>query len=240
MGIYLILGIGSILTSLLSAVVGMGGGIVLLALMTTFLPYPVVIPIHGLVQLVSNSYRSYHLKNSIRWDIAKPLFIGLPFGVLISIFILKRIDDYTIPLILIIVLIFYSVFKPKRLPPLIIPTKGFFFVGIIVGILSLLIGAMGPFLAPFFLRPDMKKEEIIATKAICQMGGHLLKIPAFLYLSFDYLKYAPLIGIMILGTFLGTRVGIFLLGKLKEEAFRLIYKAALFLAGVRLIFKVLN
>jgi len=240
MSIYIILGIGSIFTSMISAVVGMAGGIVLLALMSAFLPFNVVIPIHGIIQLVSNSYRSYLLRKNINWDIAIPLFLGLPFGILISIYILKRIDDYTIPLLLIIIMIFYSVFKPKKLPPLMIPRKGFFFVGLIMGILSLLIGATGPFIAPFFLRPDLKKEEIVSTKAICQVGGHLLKIPSFLYLGFDYLNHSLLIGILILGTFLGTRLGIILLGKLNEKVFRLIYKSALLIAGIRLIFKVIN
>ena len=240
MSLYIILGIGSVFTSMISAVVGMAGGIVLLALMSAFLPFQVVIPIHGIIQLVSNSYRSYLLRKNINWDIAIPLFLGLPFGILLSIYILKRIDDYTIPLVLIIIMIFYSVFKPKKLPPIMIPRKGFFFVGFIMGVLSLLIGATGPFLAPFFLRSDLKKEEIVATKAICQMGGHLLKIPSFLYLGFNYGKYSILIGILVLGTFLGTRLGVYFLGKLQENVFRIIYKSALFIAGVRLIFKVLN
>jgi uncharacterized membrane protein YfcA len=236
----LVLGIGSILTSMISAIVGMAGGIILLVLMTAFLPFQVVIPIHGIVQLVSNSFRSYLLRENIKWDIAIPIFLGLPFGVLISIYILKRIDDYTIPLILIVILIFYSIFKPKRLPPIIIAKKGFFLVGLIMGILSLLIGATGPFLAPFLLRPDLKKEEIVSTKAIAQMGAHLLKIPSFLYLGFNYIEHSLLIGLLILGTFLGTRLGIYFLGKIQEKVFRFIYKSALFIAGIRLIYKIIG
>jgi hypothetical protein len=40
-------------------------------------------------------------------------------------------------------------------------------------------GAVGPLIARFFLRSDISKEELVATKAACQWAGHLVKIPLF-------------------------------------------------------------
>ena len=68
-------------TSVLSAIVGMAGGITLLAVMLLFFDPLVAIPLHGIVQLVSNSSRTVAQRSHVRWDIvwryALPL---LPLG----------------------------------------------------------------------------------------------------------------------------------------------------------------
>lgn len=227
----------SFFTAIISALTGMGGGIILLSFMTLFLSLDVVIPIHGLVQFVSNSSRSYFLKDRIKWDYALPFFMGVPLGTVTSYYIVKSLTSPAVPLAIIVVLIFYSVFRPKKLPPLIIPKWGFFFLGYTVGVLSLLIGATGPLIAPFFLRPDFKKQEIVATKAVVQMAGHILKIPAFLALGFPYLDYLWIIIGMAIFTVLGTKYGVSLLEKLNEKIFVYIFKAALLIAGIRILFK---
>ena len=53
-----ILGAAALATSVLSAIVGMAGGITLLTVMLVFLDPLVAIPVHGAVQMVSNSSRS--------------------------------------------------------------------------------------------------------------------------------------------------------------------------------------
>lgn len=236
---YLILGFTAVATSTISALIGMGGGIIFLSITLFFIPLKIAIPVHGIAQVFSNAYRSFLLRNYIKWKVSIPYFLGLPIGFLISISLLKSLTSDTIPLTLIILMIFYTVFRPKKLPPLKIPHKAFFLVGITVGTLSLLIGATGPFLAPFFLRDDFTKEEIVATKAICQTAGHLLKIPAFLYLDFNYAQWTPFILIMIVASFIGTNIGIKLLKNIKTKYFIILYKVALLSAGIRLIFKVL-
>ena len=50
----------AIATAILSAIVGMAGGIVLLTVMLLFFEPIVAIPLHGLVQLVSNGSRNRH------------------------------------------------------------------------------------------------------------------------------------------------------------------------------------
>ena len=56
-------------TSILSAVVGMAGGIVLLSVMLLFLEPLVAIPLHGVIQLVSNSSRTIIQRRHVRWSI---------------------------------------------------------------------------------------------------------------------------------------------------------------------------
>ena len=73
--------------------------------------------------------------------------------------------------------------------------KLFIIVGFISGISSIFIGAVGPLIAPFFLRSDLNKENIIANKAACQIITHLGKIPIFMYFfELDYVaQYSTLL-----------------------------------------------
>ena len=228
----------SFFTAAISAITGMGGGIILLSVMTLFFPLNIVIPIHGLIQFISNFYRSCLLKNHITWPLAIPFFIGAPIGTYFSYLIVKIMPSPLYPQIIITLLIFYSVFRPKNLPSLTIPNWAFFFLGIIVGLFSLLIGATGPIIAPFFLRNDLKKENLIATKAVIQTMGHFLKIPAFIALNFPFENYLWSIIFMTLFTILGTKWGIKILINIEEKLFIKFFKVALFLTGVRMIFKI--
>ena len=54
LGTVLILVIASFATATVSAILGMAGGVTLLGVMTALLPAPIVVPLHGVVQLASN------------------------------------------------------------------------------------------------------------------------------------------------------------------------------------------
>jgi uncharacterized membrane protein YfcA len=126
------------------------------------------------------------------------------------------------------------------MPSLKIPNSCFFFVGLISGILSLLIGSTGPFQAAFFVRDDIVKNEIIATKASMQLFSHLLKIPSFLFLGFNYMAHWDLILIGIVATIIGTRYGVSILERFSERIFSIIFRTALFLSMLRLSYQVLK
>jgi len=68
----LLLVTASLLTGAVSAVLGMAGGILLLAVMLLFLEPTVAIPIHALVQLTANSSRAVIHARAIRLDLLWP------------------------------------------------------------------------------------------------------------------------------------------------------------------------
>ncbi len=225
-------------TSIISAICGMGGGVVLLSLMTFFLPLAVVIPIHGMVQLISNSARCYLLRAHIHKKVLQFYALGLPLGAFIALWLIQNIDSKLLPQCLITGLILYSLFKPKRLPHLSIPFPAFFLVGVITGVLAPLIGAVGPFLAPFFLRDDFDKKTVVATKSILQTLAHLIKIPTFIGLGFHYQDYGFLIMAMTIMALFGTKIGVQLLNKVSDQFFKIIFKGALSIAAIRLLYKI--
>lgn len=233
----IILGLLALGTSIISGVVGMAGGITLLSLMTFLMPMSDIVAVHGAVQLVSNASRCYFLRHKIVKDVTVFFFLGAPLGVLGAYSLLSMVVSRSWFYWPILILIGYTLFKPKKMPGIIIPKRGFFFLGVVTGFLGPLIGATGPLMAPFFLRDDLDREEIVATKAVTQMFTHLLKIPLFLSLHFPYQSYTLVIILMVIGAIVGTRLGVHLLGKTSEVIFRRIYKFALFFAALRLIWK---
>lgn len=227
----------ALLTSIISGIAGMAGGVLLLSLMTFFLDIKAIIPIHGVVQLVSNSSRCWYLRSHVRMDFFKPYLIGAPFGFVAAYFILNNLSQTHYLYLFISLLIFWALFKPKRIPEIRLSGYQWVILGTLSGLQSALIGATGPLLAIFYLRSDLTKEEIVSTKAMQQLTTHFLKIPLFLTLSFNYQENIFLITAMATSTILGSFIGVNILKKVNESAFKIIFKSLLFLAALRMIYK---
>ena len=108
-------------------------------------------------------------------------------------------------------------------------------LGLCTGFLAIFVGATGPFLAPFMLRDDFTKENIIATKAVCQFWVHLAKIPVFLSLGFAYSEHWLLLTLLVVAVIGGTFLGKKLLGRISEALFLKIFQIVLAAIAVHLI-----
>ena len=81
----IILAISALITSSISAVLGMGGGIILLGIMAIIIPEGyMVIALHGMIQLFSNTTRTYLFRKHIKQNIIKEFTVGLLIGTCIS------------------------------------------------------------------------------------------------------------------------------------------------------------
>ena len=234
---WLILLPAALLTSIISGFVGMAGGITLLAVLTFIYPIHVLLPLHGTVQFFSNISRTFMLRHEVRRPVLIAFLPGVIPGALAAWTLLLHLPHTEWILILIIVLLFYTALRPQNLPELRIGRPGFFVLGMVTGFLGPLMGATGPLLAPFFLRSDYRKEEIVATKAACQMITHVVKFPVFFSLGFRYGDYAAELLVMVAGVVVGTRIGITVLRRASPGRFLFFLKLAMVLTGVRLILK---
>jgi uncharacterized membrane protein YfcA len=221
--------------STLSGVLGMGGGIFLLAVMASLLDPVAVVPVHGVVQLTSNVTRTVRLVRDVNWRFFALYVPILGLGAFVATRFYRGADaPWFRPAIGWFVLAFlvWDRFKPKRIK---VPNWALVPAGFVGGMLTVLVGATGPYLAAFFLRDDMDRHEIVATKAAIQTVGHLVKIPAFFVIGFDYAEHLPLLLPLLACAIAGTVAGTSILSKLSEKWFRRAFRVFLAVMAVRLI-----
>ena len=243
----IILIFSAFITSSISAVLGMGGGIILLGIMAILIPEGyMVIALHGVIQLVSNTTRTYVFRNHLKKEILSQFTIGAFIGICISVLIIVfLIQFYNVnsaneikveilkPLIGVFILWYLFLKKPKKETN----NKSFTLVGGISGISSIFIGATGPLIAPFFLNNKLSKENIIANKAACQTITHVSKIPLFIYFfNVNYIKEFNILFPLILAVFIGTNFGKKILNFIPEKLFKTLFKIALLIIALKLIF----
>lgn len=227
-----------IAASIISSVTGMAGGILTFSAMSAFIPVRPLIAIHGVVQVFNNSARAWYLRSSIRWSMCLPFALGAGAGAAVTTAILVHYAGELAPLIILAILIFYTLFKPKRIPHFKLKDRNFIWVGLAAGSLGMLAGAVDPLLGAFFLRDDMTKREVVANKSMMQLFTHLTKVPAFLYLGFNYLDNIVIITIFSLAAIFATRFGVTILNKITDEVFFKLMWWALLFAGLRIIYQI--
>lgn len=227
-----------------SAVLGMAGGILLLAVMLLFLEPAIAIPIHAVVQLASNSSRVVIHAKKVRRDPLWPyMLLLLPAGALtVPLAQHAPADALRVGIgCFVIIATWRKSWLLLGLDPNRIPIRPrFALVGAIAGALGPVIGATGPFIAPFFLGIGLGRFELIGTKAACQAAGHIAKVALFAMAGFGFVEFGPLmlamIACVVAGTWLGTRV----LHRLNDERFTQLYKFALTAVAFRLIWSGLS
>tara|TARA_Y100000994_G_C15691685_1_gene441781 strand:- start:569 stop:1252 length:684 start_codon:yes stop_codon:yes gene_type:complete len=224
----------------------MGGGIILLGIMAIIIPEGyMVIALHGIIQLISNTTRTYVFRNHLKNKLIKEFSIGALIGAALSgliIFLLIQFYnvnsaseikvDFLKPIIGIFIIWYLFLKGPKKEKI----SKSFVKVGGISGLASVFVGATGPLIAPFFLKSNLTKENIIANKAACQMITHCTKIPLFIYFfNMNYINEYQILLPLICAVFIGTNFGKYILKMIPEELFKKLFKTALFLIAIRLI-----
>jgi uncharacterized membrane protein YfcA len=228
-------------TSMLSAIVGMAGGIILLSVMLLFLEPLVAIPLHGVIQLVSNGSRTLIQRAHVRWRIIGfYCVLLLPMSV-VGLHIARSFSPSSARL-LIGVFVLVATWAPALLllgahPERSEPRRRFLLLGGVVGAVNMTVGATGPLIAPFFLNLGLSRQGIIGTKAASQTLGHLVKIAVFGFAGFAYPEYALVLALLCVMVIAGTWLGSRLLEYVNELWFTRLFKTALTLVALRLIIR---
>ena len=223
----------SFLTSALTAAVGIGGGVAMLAVLASLTPPIVALPVHGVVQIGSNLGRAGLLRHFIRWDLVKPFALGSVLGVSAGAAVFVALPVAALQTLL-AAFILYSVWAPK-LKPAAIAARGFTVVGAVATFCTMFVGATGPLLAAFLSPERLKRHGVVATHAACMSVQHALKGIAFGVLGFNYWPWLALLAAMIASGFLGTLTGRRVLNRLPERAFAWGFRLVLTLLALRLL-----
>ncbi|MEQ9519281.1 MAG: sulfite exporter TauE/SafE family protein [Parvibaculum sp.] len=217
-----------ILTATLSGIFGMAGGIVLMGVFLAIMPVSGAMMLHGATQAVSNGYRAFLTRDHVNW----PIFTRYVAGAILSLVALSSIafvPEKAIVFLAVGSIPLIAVALPKNLS-LDITRPGMpYFCGFAITLINLVAGVAGPLLDTFFVRTDLTRHQVVATKAVTQTLSHLLKLVYFGLLvsaaspeienGFALLPwwvFLMVIPCAMLGTTLGTRI----LDRLSDVNFR--------------------
>jgi len=230
----LLLVAASFFTSALTAAFGVGGGVAMLTLMGFFLPVAALIPVHGAVQLGSNTGRAWHQRANIRLDIAVPFVAGSLLGAIVGVFFVFQIPDAVLKLVLGLFVIAVTWAKLPGVEKL--SAAGLAVGSAFLALLSMFVGATGPLLSALLAQIFAgDRKALVATHAAGMTVQHALKIVVFGFAGFAFAAWLPLIALMVLSGYLGTVYGTRWLERLPEETFRRWFRIGLTLLALDLV-----
>lgn len=167
--------VSTFFTAIISGITGMAGGLVLMAVLAALLPVSTMMVTHGMIQLVSNGWRAFLLRKDIAWRIVGFYTLG---GVAAFCALYAVSFSPSKPWVYIFLGVTpMLVWLPKEQMAL-DASKPFHAImcGLSVQSLNTLAGVAGPLLDIFFVKTDMGRHQIVATKAITQVLAHFGKI----------------------------------------------------------------
>jgi uncharacterized membrane protein YfcA len=207
-------------TSFLSGVFGMAGGIILIGVLLVLLPVQTAMVLHAVTQIASNGWRGLLWRKHVRWAPVAAYVFGCILA--LSAWSLFRYVPST-PVALIFLGV--SPFLVKLFPANWAPNPESHAQGIVYGTacmtLMLLTGVAGPLVDQFFLGGKLDRREIVATKAMCQIISHTLKLVYFGGIIEQAGTLDPMLaGLAIVSSMVGTTVAKRFLEMMSDRQFR--------------------
>ncbi|WMC10257.1 sulfite exporter TauE/SafE family protein [Oceanimonas pelagia] len=223
----------SAVTSCVSALLGFGGGVLLLVVMANLIDPISLIAVHGLVQLGSNASRIYAYRYDLALSFTKTYLLGALMGALVATMVVAQLPP-SLLLSAVGLFVLVSAWLPTGVP--IRETRSQILgAGAGVTFLSMFVGSTGPLMASIMKGLNFSKATFVGTIAVCLLGQNLMKTLVFGSLGFDPFQWLPLVVMMIFTGFIGTWLGARLMGRLNEQRFGLILKWAMTLIAIKLL-----
>ena len=207
-------------TSTLSGVFGMAGGLVLLGVLLLILPVGTAIAVQGVIQIVANGSRAFLSRAFIDWKILGVICLGLLVAGII-LFVVRYTPDLATVCIA-IGLMPILVWIPRRWLELDASKPWHAFIcGLLGGGLNLAVGVSGPTVDIFFIRTQMDRRRIIATKAATQVVSHASKVIFYWNMAAVLTPFEwGAIALAAPFAFAGTSAGHWILQRLTDANFR--------------------
>lgn len=224
-----------LVTSAISGVLGMAGGMILMGTLVSLLPVATAIIIHASAQFVANISRASLHHRHISWRAFIHYAVGAMLGTAVMSVIVFVPSETTV-FFLLGILPFLQLLLAGRIQlDIMRPWQG-----IACGFLSITLhlagGVAGMLIDVFFQRTAMTRHQIVATKAATQSLAHTIRFAYFAILSgtvaggieqLGPVSMAAIVAAAIGGTVLAGR----LLDRLSDQRFREITQWILLLLG---------
>lgn len=225
-------------TSAVTAALGIGGGVLLLALMAVMLPPAAIIPVHGVVQLGSNAGRALMTLRYINLTTILWFAPGVVLGAWLASLLLI---DLPLPLIQVCIAGFILLLCwGPGIPRFALGPAGTVIAATLTSFASLFVGATGPLVAAFIKQQEAQRLPTVATFAAAMTLQHAPKAIVYGAAGFVFGDWLALIGLMVAAGALGTWAGLHLLERRSDQRFALMFNLLLTLLAARLLWQALS
>jgi uncharacterized membrane protein YfcA len=165
-------------TAFISGIFGMAGGMILIGILLVIMPVAAAMVLHGVTQMASNGWRAWLWRTHIQWPIVA--WYGGGAVVATLIFCAAQVaPGKPLTLVVLGLLSLAGLLMPSRFAPDILRRGDAIGCGVLCTSLQLVAGVSGPIFDVFFVRSEMGRKEVVATKAAIQSLGHFLKVAYF-------------------------------------------------------------
>src|SRR5712671_1411747 len=167
-----------VVSSFISGVFGMAGGMVLLGVLLVYFDVATGMVLFSIIQLTANGWRALHWRQFVLW----PIFVWYVVGALLA-FAAMRYVAYVPDKAMVYILLGLMPFTVEALPESLRPNiewRGVpFITGIFTTVIQFMAGVGGLFLDIFFNKSRLDRKTTNATKAITQTFSHVLRAAYF-------------------------------------------------------------
>ena len=208
-------------TSFLSGIFGMAGGMILIGVLLVLLPVQTAMVLHAVTQIASNGWRGLLWRKHVRWGAVGAYVFGCVLALAPGP-VFRYVPSTPVALIFLgvtpfLVKLFPADYQPNPESRL----QGTLY-GTVCMTLMLLTGVAGPLIDSFFLGGKLDRREIVATKAMCQIISHALKLAYFGGIIEQAGTLDPVLAVLaIVSSMVGTTVAKRFLEMMSDRQFRL-------------------
>jgi uncharacterized membrane protein YfcA len=176
--VYALLGCTILVSSFISGVFGMAGGMILLGVLLNYFDVPSAMILFSIIQLCANGWRAFQWRHYVRWPIFYKYLAGavIAFAVMYSI---KFVPDKTMVYLSLGLMPFAIEALPRDWRPNIEWRGVPFITGLLTTVIQVLAGVGGLFLDVFFQKSMLDRKTTNATKATVQSLSHVVRIAYF-------------------------------------------------------------
>ncbi|HET8902801.1 MAG TPA: sulfite exporter TauE/SafE family protein [Saccharospirillum sp.] len=223
----------SYITSAITAALGIGGGATLLAIMANLLPASAVIPLHGVVQLGSNTGRLTLLFRAVDWRLVLWFSIGSLIGSIAGAGASTHMPPAGLQVAMGAFILYTAWLPPIKLPS---GKKFLSLLGVVTSFISMIVGGVAPLVFTAIKPMFAERTALVGTMAALISGQQLLKVLFFGFFGFVFTDWYLMLALMLFTGYLGTLTGRVFLERLTAEQVQPVLKAVLTVMAVRLLY----
>lgn len=225
----------SLLASIIAAVAGFGGSVILLPLVVHLFGIKAAVPILTVAQLLGNASRAWFGRAAIDWKVVGYFSFGCIPSAIIGAMMFSSMHVSWLKTGLGIFLILTLLYRHSGLKTVNMRLPHFAILGAIFGWLSAVVGTVGPIVAPFFLDYGLVGSAYIASEAMTAVIMHITKgvvYSKYALLGWDTFAVGLAMGlVMVFGSFTGKKI----VDRLPKIWFTRIVEAVVLITGIGFI-----